>query len=202
FATQWMLANANRIADITAVVERYRPGYQRLAGEFEPLLASTERERFERRYRELRAAISEGDLAHELARLDLSANVLSIVELADSSGADLRVAAQAYFGLAEHIDFAALEAAAETVASDDRWERRAARELHGDINAARVALAATVLSTASDGISSAIDALLRARAAAIRGVERLTAEFKMLATPTLSALEVTIRALTRLAQRP
>jgi glutamate dehydrogenase len=200
-ATQWVLANGDRTSDVGAVVGRYRPGFVRLTAEFEPVLASTERERFERRYRELRAAISEGDLAHELARLDLSAHMLSVVGLALSRGADLGLAAQAYFGLAERIDFATLEAAADTVASDDRWERRAARELHGDISAARAALAAAVLSTARDGVASATHALLQARAAAIRDVDRLTAEFRMLATPSLSALEVTVRALTRLAQR-
>ncbi|MGH7864765.1 MAG: hypothetical protein ACREQB_07235, partial [Candidatus Binataceae bacterium] len=200
-ATQWVLRNGDRTSDLTATIERYRHGFALLVAEFEPLLASSERERFERRYRELRAAIGEGDLAHELARLDLSGQVLSVVGLAHSRAADLSLAAQAYFGLARHIDFATLQAAAETVAGDDRWERRAARELYDDINAARVALAEAVLSTARDGVASAIDAILRARATEIREVERLGAEFRMLPTPTLSALEVTVRALTRLAQR-
>ncbi len=199
-ATQWMLANAERTSAVGAVVERHRPGFVRLAGQFESMLAAGERERFERRYRELRALVGEGELSHDLARLDLSAHLLNVVGLALSRSADLATVAEAYFGLAEHIDFATPEAAAESIAGDDRWERRAARELIGDLNAARVALAGAVLADGRVSVAAAIDELRRARAARIREVEYLTSELKMLAKPTLAALDVTVRALTQLAR--
>ena len=60
-------------------------------------------------------------------------------------GGAIQKTAQAYFGLCEAIDFAALETALANISSEDPWERSAARELAEELGLARVTLAEDVL---------------------------------------------------------
>jgi glutamate dehydrogenase len=203
-AAVWALQNFDAAVPIAATVARFKPAFEKLSERFEPALAAGERDRFELAYRELRAAVGEGDLAHGLARLSFAGHLLNVLSLAFARGIDPARAAEAYFALAAQFDFARLERALGAVGSEDRWERRAARELAGELRDARIALCCALLDGCKTGAAptpfpEAFAQIRASRPAQFAEVEQLMAELQAVATPSLAALEVTVRALTRLA---
>ncbi|HWN59021.1 MAG TPA: NAD-glutamate dehydrogenase domain-containing protein, partial [Methylomirabilota bacterium] len=68
-ATRWALSELEAATSIGAAVTRFKPAFEKLCGEFESMLADSERDRFERVYRDLRIDVADGELAHSLARL-------------------------------------------------------------------------------------------------------------------------------------
>ncbi len=75
-ASDWALRHCDPEVAIGAAVEKFRPTFQNLSGAFESMLVATERERFERIYRELRATVNEEELALSLARLAFADHLL------------------------------------------------------------------------------------------------------------------------------
>jgi glutamate dehydrogenase len=202
-ATGWALSELEPATSIGAAVTRFKPAFETLSGEFEPMLAGGERDRFERLYRELRIDVLDGELAHALARLACADHILSVLSLSFARGIDPVKAAQAYFRLSAHLNFTILEQALQSIGADDRWERRAANELAGELRAARIALACAVLDAIAGNpaitVEESIEQLRRLRADRFAHLARIFDELKTLASPSLPAIQVTIRALSRLA---
>ena len=202
-AVGWALGELEPATSIGAAVTRFKPAFEMLSGEFESMLAGGERERFERLYRELRIDVLDGELAHALARLAFADHILSVLSLSFAREIDPAKAAQAYFRLSAQFNFTVLEQALQSIGADDRWERRAANELAAELRAARIALCCAVLDAiAGDpaiGVDESIEQLKRLRADRFAQLARLFGDLKALASPTLAALQVTIRALSRLA---
>jgi NAD-specific glutamate dehydrogenase len=174
-----------------------------LSGEFESMLAAGERDRFERLYRELRIDVRDGELAHGLARLAFADHILSVLSLSFARETEPAKTARAYFRLSAQLNFTILEDALQSIGADDRWERRAANELAAELRAARIALCRAVLDAIADdpdiSVDGSIEQLKRVRADRFAQLERLFDELKTLASPSLPAIHVTIRALSRLA---
>jgi len=202
-ATGWALIELEPATSIGAAVTRFKPAFEALSGEFEAMLAGGERDRFERLYRELRSDVSDGELAHGLARLAFADHILSVLSLSFACELEPAKAAQAYFQLSAQLNFATLEEALQSIGDDDRWERRAAIELAAELRAARIALCCAVLDAIADDpgirVEESIEQLKRVRANRFAEVARLFDELKPLQPLTLPAIHVTIRALSRLA---
>jgi glutamate dehydrogenase len=195
----WAIALANPTESIGATVSRFESALRKLSSEFETLLAGGERERFERTYRELRAAVHQEQLALELARLAFSDHLLNILSLAFDSGSEPITVARAYFGLSERIEFAAIELAIDAISSDDRWERRAARDLAGELTWARIQLCRLSLDRKDDTASVAPKTAAPGNARRAAEVERLMGDLRALTSIGLPPLQVIVRALSRLA---
>jgi glutamate dehydrogenase len=202
-ATRWALAELEPATPIGAAVTRFKPAFETLCGEFESMLAASERGRFERAYRDLRADVADPDLAHGLARLSFVDHLLSVLSLSFSREAEPAQTADAYFRLGEHLNFAILDQALESIGvGEDRWERRAAIELAAELRAARLALCCAVLDSETESncdVASSIEQLKHSRESRFADLARLFDELKAVQPPTLPAIQVTIRALTRLA---
>jgi glutamate dehydrogenase len=202
-ATGWALGELEPATSIGAAVTRFKPAFEMLCGEFETMLAGGERDRLERLYRELRVDVLEGELAHGLARLAFADHILSVLSLSFAREIDPLKVAQAYFGLSAQLNFAILEEALQSIGTDDRWERRAANELAAELRAARIALSCAVLDAIAEApgltVEESIEQLKRVRANRFAQLARLFDDLKTLASPTLPAIHVTIRALSRLA---
>ncbi len=197
--TSWALGQIDPAVSIAAAVERFRSAFAQLNDEFESMLAAGERARFERAYRELRTAVGEAELAHGLARLAFAHHLLTTLSLSFARGVEPLRAAQAYFALAESFDFARLEDVLVSLDSEDRWERRAALALGAELRDARVALSCAILDGGEGPAAETIERIRRARAQRFDEAARLLGELQALATPSLAALQVTVRALSRLA---
>ncbi|MGH7934825.1 MAG: NAD-glutamate dehydrogenase domain-containing protein, partial [Candidatus Binataceae bacterium] len=202
-ACTWAIAN-NGTVPIDAVVSRFKPALEALAGEFEGTLTGGERSRFEQAYRELRSSVHQEQLAHELARLDFADHLLNVLSLSFARGQKVEQVAQVYFGLSDRIEFAMIERAIYSIDSDDRWERRAAHDLGAELTAARVELCCSLLDGHPDHGSKnrpALDPMTNGSDRRVAEVERLMGDLRALPTIGLPVLEVAVRALSRLANR-
>jgi glutamate dehydrogenase len=196
-ASQWALHQSRPEVAIGSAVETFRPLFQSLSAEFETMLVGAERDRFERIYRELRAKVNEEALAHELARLAFADHLLSVIALSFQHGGVIERAAPAYFALSAAIDFATLETALTNISSEDHWERRASRELAGELGQARVKLTEHLL--ISDATEPLEEYLKRERPRQFDDAMSLIAELKSAPSISLAALQVIVRAISRLA---
>ncbi len=198
-ATGWALTQAEPANSIGAVITHFKPAFDSLFEQFETMLVSAERDRFERTYRELRNVVADGELAHALARLAFADHILSVLSLSFARAIEIPVAAKAYFGLSAEIDFAMLEESLLSIGIEDRWERRAGQELGAELRAARIALCCAVLDAGGASVEEGIARLKATRANRFAEVARLFDELKTLPSPGLPAIHVLIRALSRLA---
>ncbi len=196
-AAVWALAESPR--PIAATVTRFKSAFDSLSAEFETMLTEGERDRFERVYRELRNDVADGEMAHALARLNFADHLLSVLSLSFERGVEPSLTAAAYFGLSAQINFTILQEALQSIGIEDRWERRASNELAAELRAARIALCCAVLDAGGNSVADAIAQLKRSRENRFAEVTRLFDELKNTEAPTLPAIHVTIRALSRLA---
>jgi glutamate dehydrogenase len=199
-ASNWALHHCKAEVAIGNAVDQFRTLFQSLSAEFESMLLSTERDRFERIYRELRASVNEEALAHGLARLAFADHLLDIIGLSLEHGGEIQKTAQSYFGLCEVIDFATLEGALANIASEDTWERRAARELAEELSHARLRLTEHLLNRGEP--EDLIDHLKNERPREFTEAARLMAEVKTASSISLAALQVVVRWISRLAETP
>ncbi|HEY6394532.1 MAG TPA: NAD-glutamate dehydrogenase domain-containing protein, partial [Candidatus Binataceae bacterium] len=196
-ATGWVLANCDASIAIGAAVTTFRPEFEALSERFESMLAGGERLRFEELYRELRRAVGSGELAHDLARLSFAGHVLDVLGISITRSLDPLRVAQAYFSLNAQIDFALLQAALAAQNSEDPWERRATQQLADELRSARIDLCNVALSEkpGAPGLQSTREKHERLCSEA----EKLLAEVRTMPAVSMSALQVAIRSLSRLA---
>ncbi len=196
----WAVAKLETAPPLGEAINRFKAPFEALLESFELMLLDGERARLERIYRELRAVVADGELAHSLVRLMFADHLLTILSIAFRRSMAPERVMEAYFSLSAVIDFAILEQGLESIASDDRWIRRAVQELTSELRAARIALCAAVLDDSSRSVEEAIARMKETRAAHFAELDRLFMELSALKELTPAALHVTIRALTRLAE--
>jgi glutamate dehydrogenase len=197
-ACSWVLTSALEPGSLSSVVGQFKPAFDELAHQFETFLRGGEFIRFERTYRELRTAVYREELALDLARLAFAQHLLNVLTLSSSLTVKPLEVAEIYFGLSEQIEFALLEGAIDGIRPDDRWERRAARDLEAELVWARMRLCRILLAGTSD--ARPLWALLaQGREQRAAEVERLMTEIRALPSVGLPPLQVAVRALARLA---
>jgi glutamate dehydrogenase len=194
----WVLTNTHESASLGQVVMHFKSAFDQLASEFETLLQGGERTRFERTYRDLRAAVLHEHLALDLARLSFAQHLLNVLTVSFSQSLEPLEVAHIYFGLSEYIEFAMLEGAIDNIRTDDRWERRAASDLAAELVWARMQLCRSVLTRDSSERSLPLR-VAEGRERRAAEVEHLMAELRALPSVGLPPLQVAVRALARLA---
>jgi glutamate dehydrogenase len=166
-------------------VARYKPPLLSIFPAFESYLAGAERERFERTYRDLKAAGQREEVAHDLARLAFADHLIDVIALAISTGANHAAVAARYFELNRDLDLGLLDSALDAIVASDRWEQRAARELASELRASRLRL------VQAGGVANTSLAELSA-------VRDLIGEFRSLPSISLAAIQIAARAISRL----
>jgi glutamate dehydrogenase len=197
-ACSWALTSAGQVDSLKQIVGLYKPAFDQLAAQFDTVLKRGELARFERTYREWRAAVHHEQLALDLTRLSFARHLLNVATLGFTLNREPREVAQVYFGLSESIEFAMLDGALDQVRTDSRWERRAAADLAEELGWARMQLCRLLLTGSNDQRPLAIR-LAEGRERRAAEVERLMAEIRSLHAVELPVLQVAIRAIVRLA---
>jgi glutamate dehydrogenase len=195
----WAAGSSNVAISISDIVARFKPAFDQLSTQFEEALTGGERDRFERTYRELRAAVHQEQLAVELARLAFADHLLNVVSLSFARGLDPMSTAHIYFGLSEHLEFASLEGAIDSINSSNRWERLAARDLRAELTWARTQLCCSLLDQKDNLDSPIADRIARGRERRAAEVIRQMADLRTLPSIGLPPLQVVVRTLARLA---
>jgi glutamate dehydrogenase len=191
-ACAWAIAAAESAPDLGGTVTRFKPAFDELCAHFETTLTGGERISFERSYRELRTAVHQEELAYQLTRLTFAGHLLNVLNLSFARGVDPLEMARVYFGMSDQFEFAILEGALDAISSEDRWERHAVRDLRAELTWARNQLCNTLFGQRGKGPS----AFVPRRLAEVR---QLMSELYILPQVGLVPLQVTVRALSRLA---
>src|SRR5208283_5278918 len=113
-------------------------------------------------------------------------HLLSIIALSFAHDGVIDKATRAYFGLSAAIDFTTLEAALTNISSEDRWERRASRELAEELEHARIKLTEHLLTR--DGTEPLDEYFERERPRQFNDALRLIAELKSASSISVAAL--------------
>jgi len=145
-------------------------------------------------------------LAQSLMALRRTADLLEIDQIAHELDAEIELAAEVYYRAGDLVDFEWLrevlhDAAAR--AADTRWERRALEGLAEALVQARRQLTRSLLSSDLDGhdIARRVAAYLEPRTAQLDTVRRLIDDIKSARQPTLAALVVIMREVSRFTGR-
>jgi glutamate dehydrogenase len=200
-ACVWAVSLADPPQELGATVAYFKPAFAQLLPHFDATLTSAELDRFERTYRDLRAAVQQESLALELARLAFAGHLLNVLSLSFALGAEPLELARVYFGMSERFAFATLESALDALNTEDRWERYAARDLRAELTWARNQLCRAQFSARGNGASLVADASAGRRTQQQGEVDRLMNDLRALPTIGLPPLQVAVRALARLANR-
>ena len=197
-ASVWILEN-RREGAIGCTVDRLRVPFRDLCSALDEMISGGERAQFDATYRALRSAVGREECAHWMARLAFSDRILDALNLGLLRGSEPRAAADIYFKLADAIDFGTLGAALKSIAGDDRWERRAARELSAELSHARVAIANWVVEK-NHPVRQALEKIRMAREREFADATAVVNDVRSMPAVTLAALQVAVRAVSRLAR--
>ncbi|MGE5830678.1 MAG: NAD-glutamate dehydrogenase [Micromonosporaceae bacterium] len=152
-AVRWIVANRRSPIDVTAEIERLRPGVTKLLPELSTLVHGREREAL----REHTAGVVAGGVPEEVAdwatRVMYGFGLLDVVEVARTTGRDVAEVAGTYFVLSDHFRADDLLSKISALPREDRWQTLARMALRYDLYAALAALTAEVLA-ASDPAAS------------------------------------------------
>jgi glutamate dehydrogenase len=196
-ACMWAATILDPGIELGATIAHYKPGFDRLVREFDGTLTGGERDHFEHSYRDLRAAVHQEELALQLSRLAFVGHLLTILNLSFARGAEPLTIARAYFGMSDQFEFAMLEGAIDQLSTTDRWESAAARDLRTELAWARNQLCVAILEQPANDSRADVAATLRERRRT--EVAQLMNDLRILRTIGLPPLQVTVRALSRLA---
>jgi glutamate dehydrogenase len=139
--TLWLLAHGDRDADLGAVAADLEQAVAPVRRGLSAWLASAESATLHHRCASLELAGLSHGAAGELAVAEWLPSLLDVATVARSSGLPLDVVAGRYYGLAEQVDFAWLDAQLAAVDASDAWAQRALEGVAADLRVARRRLA-------------------------------------------------------------
>jgi glutamate dehydrogenase len=204
--TRWLLRSGEPL-DLSATVERLRPGVEQVRRRLEEFVVGDDFDRIRATTAELRAAGVPADVAGDVAKLDVMVVAPDLVELAASTGADLALVASVYFTLGERLRFGWLRDQIVALPRDDRWRSLARTSLLGDLLARQRAIVERVLTASAGGgpgdpgdPHAAIDGWTAAHPGPVDRYLQLVGDIGASDPPDLAVLSVTLRVVQTLAE--
>src|SRR5690606_17602153 len=134
-------------ASIGSVVARYLPGTESIAATLPTLLPATQSEALAATVAALKADGVPDSLAHRAAAYSRLAAALPIADRALSAKEPFELVARLHFAIDARFRLDRLVAAADAIADNDTWSRRAASAAREDLAQAQRGLLAGVLGT-------------------------------------------------------
>jgi glutamate dehydrogenase len=150
-AARWLVrANPSHL-DIEALVKRYEPGARMLWEAMPQILDEEDRERFDARAEELKAAGVPERLARRVAALPWALPALDIVEVTAATGRDPDVVMRTSFQISSRLWLGWLRDRILELPRDNRWQALARAALRDDLNSLVRVLTQEVLQAGGDG---------------------------------------------------
>jgi len=199
-AVRWLVTNRNGI-DVTAEIERLRPGVAMLLDALPQLFQGRERATLAAQVAQFEAAGLPAALAERGTRILYGFGLLDIVEVAHAAQRDVTEVASVYFGLSERFRVDDLLSRISALPRPDRWRTMARMALRYDLYAALARLTAQVLAT-TDPAAAPADRVRQWERANETLVTRTLAALGELtdATTDLAALSVLLRQIRSLVR--
>ena len=145
-AVRWLVSGRRSPLDVTAEIERLRPGVTALLPRLEELFRGRERQTLLAHAEEVAARGLPEDLALRASRVMYGFGLLDIVETAHATGRDPVEVAGVYFALSERFGIDDLLSKISALPREDRWQTLARMALRYDLYAALAGLTREVLS--------------------------------------------------------
>ena len=200
--TRWILANVSDETPIAAIVDRYLDGLATLRRDFRSIVVGQERELFERLTQEAGELTRREDVAASLITLRFLDQLLGIVEVARTTGADPLRVGRAFYLLSGTLEVGWLREAIRAAAGNDGWERRAAHLLDDDVRRAHRRLTADVVGAAgaNGDVATVVNELIGPDGRELESYRAICAQLKQEEEPTLAGLISAVRELERLGR--
>ncbi|MCW3157446.1 NAD-glutamate dehydrogenase [Micropruina sonneratiae] len=154
--TRWLLASRRSGIDIVAATGQFTDGVQQVREWLGDLLTPRQQARVEANRERLTGVGVPEELATEIAHDAYAHFALTIVDIADRLGVDLRRVAEVYFALAAQVGLDALEASIVGLPQEDKWGTLARAALREDVHSVHGELTAAVLSGGGDSEPAAL----------------------------------------------
>jgi glutamate dehydrogenase len=148
-AVRWLCTNRRSPIDVTAEIEKLRPGVQALLPRLLEVLVGAERESITANVAELVEQDVPRDIADKVVRIVYGFGLLDILETAQAVDYDPMEVAKVYFVISERFQIDALLSHISRLPRNDRWQTLARMALRYDLYAALAGLTAEVLQSTS-----------------------------------------------------
>jgi glutamate dehydrogenase len=155
-AVRWLVSTRRTTIDVSAEIERLRPGVTTLLEQLPELFQGREHETLLAHIESVEASGLPHAVAEWGTRVMYGFGLLDIVEVAHASGRDVTEVASVYFVLSERFRVDDLLSKISALPRQDRWQTMARMALRYDLYAALAELTAEVLAS-SGPATSAID---------------------------------------------
>jgi glutamate dehydrogenase len=179
-ATRWLVRADPHGINIAVAIRYFEPGAKLLASALPGVLDGADRETFDARAEELRAAGVPPELAARAAGMPSLTSVLDIVEVAGATGRELDAVMSTYFRLGSRLELNWLRDRIMELPRSNRWQALARVALRDDLLNLHRALTREVLDAggSSTGSDAAIDAWSQHNGAAVERCLRILADIK------------------------
>ncbi|MCB2081559.1 MAG: NAD-glutamate dehydrogenase, partial [Rickettsiales bacterium] len=127
--TLWLLRNLPKPLDVSAAVNRFRPGIETLSKSLNSVLAGPLGADLNQRMEALIAQSVPKKLASAIASLDALASAFDIVQVAQTSKLDIAQVASVYYEVGVRLELNWLRSNAARLMSDSYWNRLSVRTL-------------------------------------------------------------------------
>ncbi|HUO71520.1 MAG TPA: NAD-glutamate dehydrogenase [Solirubrobacteraceae bacterium] len=194
-ATRWLVHANPRAINIAQTTHYYKAGATMLAALLPDVLEGAERDRFDARADELRAAGVPSDLARRVAGMAALLATFDIVEVAAVTEQEPETVMETYFHLGARLELNWLREQILELPRENRWQALARGALRDDLGSLHRALTQEVLGVGPPGVRSsvAIDAWSRRNGAAIERCLGMLADIKASRTYDTTTLPVALR---------
>jgi glutamate dehydrogenase len=144
-STLWFLRNIPGPRSISNIIAIYQPAVETLIGKIEKLLGPADARAFKAKTKFYQSKGVPEALAKNVAALEPLSSACDIVLAANESGKPVEDVAQVYFSLGAELGLDWLRSQAESIETDDHWERSAIGAMQLDLLARQRVLTSLVL---------------------------------------------------------
>lgn len=149
-ASRWMLRLRSKDTDLPTLIQRYQPGARELRGNLEHWLPTQAIANWQQATQTLVQAGVAQALAQNLTALEFIFPALDLVDLAQSTDADLEQAARAYFGVEGTLGLSAWRAQINRLPTDSLWQTQARGSARDDVYSIASQITRSLLSSTQD----------------------------------------------------
>jgi glutamate dehydrogenase len=194
-ATRWLVRSRTRDRlDVAAMVHRFTPAAEMLAGALPGVLRGQDHDSFRDRLVELEAAGVPSPLARRVASMQALLSAFDIVVEAAATERPQEAVMDAYFDIGARLGLDWLRDRILELPRDDRWQALARAALRDDLYRLHRSLIRDVFAVAgADGLESPVDAWLRRNAVAVERSLAILADVRASREYDTTTLPVALR---------
>jgi glutamate dehydrogenase len=193
-ATRWLVRSGARgRIDVAAMVDRFTPAAEMLAGVLPSVLRGQDRDTFRDRLLELEAAGVPSELARRVASMQALLSVFDIVVEAAATERPQEAVMDAYFDIGARLGLDWLRDRILELPRDDRWQALSRAALRDDLYRLHRSLVRDVFAVPGDDHEPPVEAWLRRNSVAVERSQAVLADIRASREYDTTTLPVALR---------